>query len=101
MRGGGSETLVTHTHTHTHRSRRFRAAGNADKPGQGYPAVHEGTIVRRLTPLECERLQGYDDGWTDTVQADSARYRQLGNSVAVPCVEWVARRLVAVDEQIR
>lgn len=58
---------------------------------------HAETIVRRLTPLECERLQGYPDGWTDNGQADSARYRQLGNSVAVPCVEWIARRLVAAD----
>lgn len=64
------------------------------KPGQGYPAIRAETIVRRLTPLECERLQGYPDGWTDNGQVDSSRYRQLGNSVAVPCVEWIARRLV-------
>jgi len=54
------------------------------------------TGVRRLTPLECERLQGAPDGWTDG-QADSPRYRQLGNGVAVPVFEWVARRLVAID----
>ena len=58
---------------------------------------HAKTIVRRLTPIECERLQGYDDNWTEG-QADSARYRQLGNSVAVPCVEWIAQRLIAADE---
>lgn len=57
------------------------------------------TVVRRLTELECERLQGYPDGWTEG-QAASARYRQLGNSVAVPCVEWVARRLIAVDGEV-
>ena len=50
--------------------------------------------VRRLTPTECERLQGFPDGWTDTGQADSHRYRQLGNAVAVPVVEWIARRIV-------
>jgi DNA (cytosine-5)-methyltransferase 1 len=61
---------------------------------------HAETIVRRLTPTECERLQGYPDGWTEG-QPDSARYRQLGNSVAVPCVEWIARRLIAVDDQLR
>lgn len=71
------------------------------KPGQGYPAIREGTIVRRLTPLECERLQGYPDGWTDNGQADSARYRQLGNSVAVPCVQWIAERLIAIDGEVR
>jgi DNA (cytosine-5)-methyltransferase 1 len=57
------------------------------------------TVVRRLTELECERLQGYPDGWTDG-QSGSARYRQLGNSVAVPVVEWIARRLVAIDGEL-
>ena len=47
-------------------------------------------LIRRLTPLECERLQGFPDGWTDIGgAADSARYRALGNSVAIPCVEYV------------
>ena len=56
-------------------------------------------LIRRLTPLECERLQGYPDGWTDLPGAsDSARYRALGNSVAVTCVEYVMRGLaMAVD----
>jgi DNA (cytosine-5)-methyltransferase 1 len=66
------------------------------KPGQGYPAITDGITVRRLTPLECERLQGFPDGWTDG-QSDSARYRQLGNSVAVPVLEWVMQRVAAVD----
>ena len=56
--------------------------------------------VRRLTPLECERLQGLPDGWTAQAwgkpQSDSMRYRQLGNTVAVPVVEWVAQRLMRV-----
>ena len=72
------------------------SAQGGGKPGTGYPAVREGTVVRRLTELECERLQGYPDGWTEG-QAGSARYRQLGNSVAVPVVEWIARRVVAID----
>ena len=47
-------------------------------------------LIRRLTPLECERLQGFPDGWTDIPGAsDSARYKALGNSVAIPCVEFV------------
>lgn len=54
--------------------------------------------VRRLTPLECERLQGFPDEHTKG-QSDSARYRQLGNAVAVPVVEWLARRLVKVDQK--
>ncbi len=60
-----------------------------------------GHDVRRLTPLECERLQGYPDGWTAVsngkTQADAPRYRQLGNSIAVPVFAWVANHLVEVD----
>ena len=47
-------------------------------------------LIRRLTPLECERLQGFPDYWTDIPGAsDSARYKALGNSVAIPCVNFV------------
>ena len=63
-----------------------------------------GTVVRRLTPTECERLQGFPDGWTTQrfdfkkneliEQADSSRYKQMGNAVAVPCAQWLLQRLV-------
>lgn len=54
--------------------------------------VRTGKLIRRLTPLECERLQGYPDGWTDIPGAsDSVRYKALGNSVAIPCVDFVLR----------
>lgn len=49
--------------------------------------LNKGT-VRRLTPVECERLQGFPDDWT-VGQSDSSRYKQMGNAVAVPVVEWV------------
>ena len=49
--------------------------------------------VRRLTPVECERLQGFPDNWT-AGQSDSARYRQMGNAVAVPVAEWIGRRVM-------
>ena len=63
-------------------------------------------VVRRLTPLECERLQGYPDGWTDIGDytdtkgrvrktSDSARYRALGNSIALPPWRWVLSRIAA------
>ena len=67
--------------------------------------------VRRLTPLECERLQGYPDGWTDIgpwtdstgklhkESADSARYKALGNSIALPPWKWVLKRLCACYER--
>lgn len=49
-------------------------------------------LIRRLTPLECERLQGFPDHWTDLPGAsDSSRYKALGNSVAIPCVEYIMR----------
>lgn len=63
-------------------------------------------IVRRLTPLECERLQGYPDGWTDIGEytdtsgkkrqtSDSARYKALGNSIALPFWDWLLGRISA------
>lgn len=53
-------------------------------------------LIRRLTPLECERLQGFPNGWSDIPGAsDSARYKALGNSVAIPCVEFIMSRIAA------
>lgn len=52
----------------------------------------DGDVVRRLTPLECARLQGFSDEWLVGV-SDSVAYRMLGNSVAVVCSTWIGRRL--------
>ena len=58
-----------------------------DTVGQGELSLQ---LIRRLTPLECERLQGFPDGWTDLPGAsDAARYKALGNSVAIPCVMFL------------
>lgn len=68
------------------------------------------SIVRRLTPLECERLQGFPDGWTDIgewvdskgkkhKEADSPRYKALGNSIAIPFWQFLARRICAQYER--
>lgn len=68
------------------------------------------TAVRRLTPLECERLQGFPDGWTDIgewtdtkgkkhKEADSPRYKALGNSIALPFWKYLARRICAQYER--
>lgn len=73
---------------------------------QNFNAVINHAVVRRLTPLECERLQGFPDGWTDIGEwvdskgkthkdADSPRYKALGNSIAIPFWEWMAGRMVA------
>ncbi len=60
--------------------------------GNNMPMVAT-TQVRRLTPLECERLQGFPDGWTEG-QSDTHRYKQMGNAVAVPVVEWLIKGIV-------
>ena len=63
------------------------------------PAVASRWAVRRLTPLECERLQGFPDGWTAVPwrgraeTPDGVRYRALGNAMAVNCMEWLGRRI--------
>lgn len=62
--------------------------------------VRVGYTVRRLTPVECERLQGFPDGWTNIEGAsDTARYRALGNSIAIPPWKWVLKRLCSVYER--
>jgi DNA (cytosine-5)-methyltransferase 1 len=66
--------------------------------------IAEPSSVRRLTPLECERLMGWSDDhtrWTDTgkEQTDTQRYRQCGNGVATPVAQWIAEQIVAVDHQ--
>lgn len=71
---------------------------------KGASAVLSKNIVRRLTPLECERLQGFPDGWTDIGDytdtngkkrktSDTARYKALGNSIALPPWVWALSRL--------
>ena len=64
------------------------------KPGNGYPAIRQGFQVRRLMPIECERLQGFPDNYTNIPGAsDSARYKALGNSMAVPVMYWIGKRI--------
>jgi site-specific DNA-cytosine methylase len=75
------------------------------KPGMCYPAIRTGMSVRRLTPTECERLQGFPDGWTAipwkrkpvSECPDGPRYRALGNSMAVNVMRWIGRRIELVD----
>jgi DNA (cytosine-5)-methyltransferase 1 len=60
------------------------------------------TAVRRLTPRECERLQGFTDDYTairlrGKPAADGPRYKALGNSMAVPCMRWIGERIAAVE----
>ncbi len=65
--------------------------------GEDKCVIEGANLIRRLTPLECERLQGFPDGWTDIPGAsDSARYKALGNSVAIPCVDFVVNGMAVV-----
>ena len=57
-----------------------------------FPAVLQNSQVRRLTPVEAERLQGFPDEWTD-IGSNSARYKQMGNAVTVAVVVWIGARL--------
>jgi DNA (cytosine-5)-methyltransferase 1 len=66
------------------------------------PMLHSSQVpavgVRRLMPVECERLQGFQDGWTSG-QADSSRYQQLGNAVCVNVVTWIMNRIASYEKQ--
>lgn len=77
-------------------------AGDSKGPNSQYVSqdklvVEAPLLIRRLTPRECERLQGYPDDWTNLPgAADSPRYRALGNSVAIPCVEYLMHGMALV-----
>jgi DNA (cytosine-5)-methyltransferase 1 len=78
--------------------------------GGGEEAMEQNTIVRRLTPLECTRLQGFPDGWVDIgdwtdskgkvhKDSDSVKYKALGNSIAIPFWFYLLRRIAAQYER--
>ena len=74
----------------------------AGSGGNNKPAVHVGMAVRRLTPVECERLQGFPDSYTDIKSKDKPtpdgpRYKALGNSMAVPVMAWIGQRIQEVE----
>ena len=77
----------------------LRASGGNHGGGSENLAVMH-SIVRRLTPTECERLQGLPDGYTDG-GSDTARYKALGNGMAQPCADYVIRRIVVCAEEVR
>lgn len=90
----GSETIGTI---------RSNTRNNSDPVTEAAMHVMHGMAVRRLTPKECERLQGFPDGYTDVTYrnkpaADGPRYRALGNSMAVPVMAWIGERIRMVME---
>lgn len=81
-----------------HETANIRAASGGSS--RSYVATR--WAVRRLTPLECERLQGMPDGWTNVphrggAAADGPRYQAIGNSMAVNVMRWIGRRIALVD----
>lgn len=108
-RGGGSTAVVEHGYgqwAESLVSGPLMERDAKDRPGQ--VGLCSELTVRRLTPCECERLQGFPDDWTDVPLralkngklkrvSDSARYALMGNAVAVPVVTWIAKRLVSVE----
>jgi DNA (cytosine-5)-methyltransferase 1 len=79
---------------HTLRSEGFDAS--EDGTGRGTPMTVAATGVRRLTPVECERLQGFPDGWTLVPDdaPDGRRYAAIGDAVTVPVSRWIGLRLL-------
>lgn len=78
--------------------RRFKENGEPSftLTTQDQHGVYDGHSIRKLTPMECERLQGFPDGWTaGNKRSDNSRYKMLGNAVSVPIVKMIIERLVA------
>jgi DNA (cytosine-5)-methyltransferase 1 len=79
--------------------------GSPSGGGHPLPVVATAMQVRRLTPTECERLQGFPDGYTNIPwrkkpeAPDGPRYKALGNSMAVPCMKWIGERINKVDNE--
>lgn len=87
--------------------REYDSAGSLRDNGPGHDPVgtriREGMAVRRLTPRECERLQGFPDDYTlipvgKKMAADGPRYKALGNSMVVPVMAWIGKRIAQVDK---
>jgi DNA (cytosine-5)-methyltransferase 1 len=78
-----------------------RAVGGSNTSG---PKIMQNLAVRRLTPVECERLQGFPDDYTNipwrgkSESPDSLRYKAMGNSMAVPCMNWIGQRIQQVED---
>jgi DNA (cytosine-5)-methyltransferase 1 len=125
---GSDPTLRSMGHNHSHQNAGGHAAiaiqeraisenTDAGPQGKGWQEGHAYTLearpkpqvvgiasaVRRLTPVECERLQGFPDGWTQVPYrnkpaADGPRYKAIGNSWATNCAEWIGERIAIVDQ---
>jgi DNA (cytosine-5)-methyltransferase 1 len=111
--GGGSETFLVQKVYETHPAdSRVKEMGETCQTvtsrwgtgGGNVPLVERSATVRRLTPIECERLQGFPDGFTNVpwrkkdISPDGLRYKALGNSMAVPVMQWIGDGINLVDK---
>ena len=102
MGGGHIPTIIpvlTPNRFHKRQNgRRFKTNGEPSftLTAQDQHGIYDGVNIRRLTPLECERLQGFPDNWTNGI-SDTQRYKCLGNAVTVPVVEEIVRRLFSIE----
>jgi DNA (cytosine-5)-methyltransferase 1 len=94
----------------------FKVRGGCEGGGKGYLGSEETAFtlsttqdqqlfnkmrVRRLTPIECERLQGFPDNYTNTpTSSDTTRYRALGNSMAVPVMAWIGKQIKMIENEV-
>ena len=106
MGTGGNQVPVAHIYGTKYYSEyergkvaTLRASGGAYGGGSENLAVMH-SIVRRLTPTECERLQGLTDGYTEG-GSDTARYKALGNGMAQPCADYVIRRIMECAKEVQ
>jgi len=90
--GGGQVAVAFKESQSGARTGTVHATLDANKGSRRMEGVMSGMSVRRLTPTDCERLQGFSDGHTAAF-SDSTRYRMLGNAVCVNVAEWIANRL--------
>ena len=81
------------------RLRDVHGALQADRSATQVDGVVQNMVVRRLTPIECARLQGFPDDYLSQVPgvSDTAQYKALGNSMAVPVMRWIGERIAAVE----
>ena len=97
--GDTHATVLIPTISNTISARSYKGTNSTADDGALIPT---GTAVRRLTPLECERLMGWPDDHTrwkadGSEQADTHRYKQCGNGVASPVAEWIGKQLMKLD----
>lgn len=107
---GGCEAMAVDCRNASEDVRSGSLQSSADQNLNSNSVCREGAVVRRLTPTECSRLQGYPDGWVDIgdwtdsngklhKESDTPKYKALGNSICLPFWQWLLKRISAQYER--